>query len=64
MVVRLTKKLAERLDDVDLAAFNVGDAVALPFRAAMLLIAEGWAELVERRQRPRPHHSFLRHTSI
>ena len=53
MLVRLTRKLAERIDGVDLSGKHVGQVLNLQFRAAQLLILEGWAELVERRRRPR-----------
>ena len=54
MAVRLTRKLAEKIDGVDLSAFRVGDVLHLPFRSAWLLMAEGWAEMIERRRQPRP----------
>ena len=54
MVVRLTRKLADMIDDIDLSRYRVGQRIHLPYRAAMLLIAEGWAQLVERRRHPRP----------
>ena len=50
MLVRLTRKLANRIDGVDISRYRVGDVIQLPFRAASLLIAEGWAELIERRR--------------
>jgi hypothetical protein len=53
VVVRLTKKLADRIDGVNLKGKRVGQRLHLPFRAAQLLILEGWAEMVERRRRPR-----------
>ena len=43
MLVRLTRKLAERIDDVDLSDNDVGTLLELPDRKARLLIAEGWA---------------------
>ena len=49
MVVRLTRKLADRVDGVDLSAYRVGQALHLPWRDARLLMAEGWAEMIERR---------------
>jgi hypothetical protein len=48
--VRLTKKLAERLDGVDLTRCRVGDALNLPAHEAQLLIAEQWATPEERRR--------------
>ncbi len=53
MEVRLTRKLADAIDGVDLSAFRVGDVLQLPWRSAWLLIAEGWAEMIERRRGPR-----------
>lgn len=43
MRVRLTRKLAECIDGVDLSSHRVGDVLALSRREAELLIAEGWA---------------------
>jgi len=48
--VRLTKKLAECLDGVDLTRCRVGDALNLPAHEAQLLIAEQWATPAERRR--------------
>ena len=53
MLVRLTRKLADRIDDIDISRYRVGEIFGLPLRAARLLIAEGWAEMVERRSHPR-----------
>jgi hypothetical protein len=55
MKVRLTKKYAERLDDVDLSGRNVGDLLDLPQPEARLLVAEEWA-IPERRT----HHDPTR----
>lgn len=41
--VRLTRKLANLLNGIDLSGFSVGDHLDLPPRDAWLLIAEGWA---------------------
>ena len=43
MLVRLTQKLAERLDGVDLSNHSVDEIFDLPPRDAELLIAERWA---------------------
>lgn len=51
MRVRLTRKLAEVIDGVDLSGHTVGETFDLPRRDAHLLIAEGWA------QRDRRGHS-------
>jgi hypothetical protein len=45
--VRLIRKLAERVNGVDLSKVDVGDSLDLPSRDACILIAEGWAEVVE-----------------
>ena len=59
VVVRLTHKFAEMIDDVDLSQCSVGDTAAFSGRDARLLIAEGWAEPVaERRSTNRPSSSF------
>ena len=47
MRIRLTKKFAIRLNDVDLSALKVGDVVFLPEPDAEMLILEGWAERVD-----------------
>jgi hypothetical protein len=52
MRVRLIKKLAERIDDVNLKGASVGDVLDLGEREARLLIAEDWATGQERRQSP------------
>jgi hypothetical protein len=46
MLVRLTVKLADMVNGVDLSQWSEGDVIELPARAAAMLIAEGWAELV------------------
>lgn len=53
MRVRLIRKLASRIDGVEICDYSVGDVIDLPARDASLLIAEGWATLIERRQHPR-----------
>jgi len=60
MVVRLTRKLADIINGIDISAYAVGQTIALPAAAARLLIAEQWAELIERRRRPRPPIAALR----
>jgi hypothetical protein len=47
MKVRLTKKLAEMLDGVDLSTHRVGEVFDLPTSEARLILAEQWAELVD-----------------
>ena len=48
--VRLTKKLAPILNGIDLSKVEVGDLLDLPNAAAVILIREGWAELVPSEQ--------------
>jgi hypothetical protein len=43
MKIRLTRKLADYLDGIDVSQLREGDVVALPRREAELLIAEKWA---------------------
>ena len=50
MRVRLTKKLAERLDGVDVSDREEGDVLDLPTRDARMLVQERWA-IPERRDR-------------
>lgn len=45
MRIRLTRKLADCVDGIDLSHYAVGDVLDLPEREAQLLIAEGWASL-------------------
>ena len=49
MKVRLTRKLAEQLDGVDLSPYEVGDVLDLSAPDARLLIAERWADPCETR---------------
>lgn len=51
MLVRLTKKLADVVNDIDLTHCNEGDVIDVPPRHALLLIAEGWAEAVAQDER-------------
>ncbi len=43
MRVRLTRKLAQRVDGIDLSPFREGDVLDVSVREAELLVAEGWA---------------------
>lgn len=45
--IRLIRKLAEVLNGVDLSKVRVGDCFELPDSHARILMAEGWAELVD-----------------
>ena len=44
MRVRLLRKFANRIDDIDLTGVDVGDVMLVTRYEAALLIAEGWAE--------------------
>jgi hypothetical protein len=44
MWIRLTRKLADWVDGIDLSDRRVGEVFNLPIHDAQLLIAEGWAE--------------------
>ena len=46
MHVRLTAKLAEVVNGVDISRFREGDVIELPERDGRMLIAERWAEAV------------------
>ena len=41
--VRLTKKFAAVMDEIDLSRATVGDEMELSSRDAQVLVAEGWA---------------------
>ena len=47
--VRLTRKLADVIDGIDITEAHVGDRLNIPPHDADLLIAEGWAERAPRR---------------
>ena len=46
MRIRLTKKLAEALNGVDLRRLDVGDIADLDASVGCMLVAENWAEVV------------------
>jgi hypothetical protein len=46
MLVRLTAKLADVVNGVDISCCREGDVVELPERAGRMLIAEHWAVAV------------------
>ena len=46
VLIRLTKKLAEMLNGVDLRPFAVGQLIELPEPVARMLVVEQWAEEV------------------
>jgi hypothetical protein len=62
MKVRLTRKFSNLLNGIDLSHFQKGDTLELPARDAEMLLAEGWAEPAEMRDRAsdRPSRSRKR----
>jgi len=54
MKVVLTRKLADAMDGVDVAAYQVGDVLDLSAAEARLLVAERWATPERRRQHGAP----------
>lgn len=62
--VRLTRKLADVIDGVDLSNHEVGDLIDLPDRKARLLLGEEWA-ISERRGTGGPFRlAFRRDTDL
>jgi hypothetical protein len=51
--VRLTRKLAQIIDGVNLGDAHVGDHLELSQHDAEVLIAEGWAERTQAADKPR-----------
>jgi hypothetical protein len=51
MRVRVTRKLADLINGIDLSSRHVGDIIELPGRDAEILIAEGWAKLIQSNSR-------------
>ena len=47
VLVRITRKLADHINGVDLSRMKVDDIVDLPSRDADILIREGWAPRAE-----------------
>ena len=54
MKVRLTKKLANAIDGVDLIGCEPGDVFELPPEKARLIVAERWAIPERRNMTPGP----------
>lgn len=46
MRIKLTRKLSNALNDVDLRSYRVGDVIDLSAPSGEMLVAEGWAERV------------------
>jgi hypothetical protein len=62
MRVRLTRKLADLIDGVDLRGHQVDEVLDISAKDARLLMAEDWA-IVERRTADRPHSTERRSSS-
>lgn len=45
--VRLTRKLANIINGVDLTRHQVGDVIEVPSHTALMLMGEGWGEPLE-----------------
>jgi len=64
MRVCLTRKLAGKVNGVDLAGYQAGDVLDLPAAQALLLVAEGWAVDEPRTsENPDQQDNFMRHAS-
>ena len=50
--VRLIRKFAQAINGVDLSSFQVGDVIRAPEPVAMMLMREGWAELLTDSDKP------------
>jgi hypothetical protein len=50
--VRLMVKLAEAVNGLDLSQCHEGDTIELDSRDAAMLLAEGWAELIDETHAP------------
>ena len=65
MKVRLTRKLSELIDGVDLSQVRAGDTLDLSPRDALILVAEGWALPIQAerdRAHDRPHRTRSKRT--
>jgi hypothetical protein len=63
MKVVLTRKLADSMDGIEVAAYQVGDVLDLTVSQARLLVAEQWAT-PERRHHAAPPATERRRTSV
>lgn len=64
MKVVLTRKLADSMDGIDVAAYQVGDVLDLTVSEARLLMAEQWATPERRRHASTPPATERRRTSV
>ena len=47
MKIKLERKFAELIDDVNISKYRVGDVIDLPWHDAKMLLAEGWATFLD-----------------
>ena len=64
MKVVLTRKLADSMDGVNVAGYQVGDLLDLTASQARLLVAEEWATPERRRERGSPPTAERRRTNL
>jgi hypothetical protein len=64
MKVVLTRKLADSMDGINVAAYRVGDVLDLTASEARLLVAEQWATPERRRERGTPPAAERRRTNL
>ena len=64
MKVVLTRKLADSMDGIDVAAHQVGDVLDLTEAEARTLVAEHWATPDRRRERGAPSRRERRRTDL
>jgi hypothetical protein len=64
MKVVLTRKLADSMDGINVAAYQVGDVLELTASQARLLVAEEWATPERRRERGTPPAGERRRTHL
>ena len=64
MWVRLTRRLADRIDGVNLSAHQVGDVFEVARHEAELLLAEAWAVLASPAKRPSGARAPLRFNRV
>jgi hypothetical protein len=58
--IRIIRKLANVLNGVNLSDVGVGDCVDVSARDARMLIAEGWAEIIDPHLRKVPENNSER----
>jgi hypothetical protein len=47
MKIRLERKFAELINDVNISNYRVGDVIELPAHDAKMLLMEGWATTLD-----------------